>query len=203
MTPEWEVRPCPPIGSSFIACATMHGLVRSQHFSCPLMLILQEHQGDHFSNMDLIFWYFAKKTNRNDQSYFPLRSKHSIFNQRRRSFQSQQSNCECRFTFSSSKAGKFRFHINEWIHVGSWLVQNPHNIGSLASKIFFESIRHSVHWGRDAFDLIASRNNIKTSRRNKFKTHMPNSCLILSTPLIMNFGIKRERESPNYLLCLN
>ena len=41
--------------------------------------------------------------------------------------------------------------------------------------------------------LIASR-NVKTSRRNKLKTHMPNSCLILSTPLIMNFGITRERE---------
>ena len=88
LTPEWVVRPCLPNGSSFIACATMHCLLRSQPFSCPLVLILQEHhQGDHCSNMDLIFWYFAKKTNRNDQSYFPLRTKNSIFNQRRRSFQ--------------------------------------------------------------------------------------------------------------------
>lgn len=48
--------------------------------------------------------------------------------------------------------------------------------------------------------FIASR-NIKTSRRNKFKTHMPNSCLILSTPLIMNFGIKRERERVLIICC--
>ena len=40
--------------------------------------------------------------------------------------------------------------------------------GSLASKNFFESIRHSDHWGRDALDLIASR-NIKTSRQKQIQ----------------------------------
>ena len=30
---------------------------------------------------------------------------------------------------------------------------------------------------------------------------MPNSCLILSTPLIMNFGIKRERERVLIICC--
>ena len=61
LTPDWVVRPCPPIGS-FIACTTMHCLARSQPFSCPMLLILQEnHQGNHCSDMDCHILIFCKE----------------------------------------------------------------------------------------------------------------------------------------------
>ena len=87
-------KPCPRNGG-FIACATMHCLVRSQPFSCPLLLILQ------------------RKPTGKIKATFPFalsqeRSKNSIFNQWRRSFQSQQSNCVV-LSFSSSKAGKIGY----------------------------------------------------------------------------------------------
>ena len=72
--------------------------------------------------------------------------------------------------------------MNGFVLVHDWskilIIVWPHRI---LSRVFFAvPIEVEIH-------LIASR-NVKTSRRNKFKAYMPNSCLILSTPLIMNLA---------------
>ena len=84
--------------------------------------------------------------------------------------------------------------MNGFVLVHDWskilTIVRPHRI---LSRVFSTvPIEVEMH-------LIASR-NIKTSR---IKCTCRTVVWFLSTPLIMNVGIKRERESPNYLLCLN
>ena len=125
LTPEWVVRPCPPIGSSFIACATMYCLVRSQPFSCPLLLILQEnHQGNHCSDMDCHILIFCEENQQERSKLLSPSIKEFNFQPQAEEFSIPTKQLRVSFYLFFLQSWKFRFHINEWIH-SCWFMIGP------------------------------------------------------------------------------